>query len=111
MSVLLCREVIEEIFCFLLKIVNICLSGGWFSDALKVAKEVPLNKKGVKFHRSLVLDANEQGKSLSLTLCDLTFVMVSHDLLLTKLERCGFECRALETWLSYLWDRRRVVLT
>lgn len=54
MSVLLCREVNEEIFCFLLKIFNICLSAGWFSDALKVAKEVPLNKKGVKFHRSLV---------------------------------------------------------
>lgn len=52
MSVLLRREVIEEIFCFLLKIDRpiICLSGGWFSDALKVAKEVPLNKEGVKFH-------------------------------------------------------------
>lgn len=91
MSVLLRREVIEEIF-FEDKIVIICLYGGWFSDALKVAKEVPLNKKGVKFHRSIVCSCY---RSISIVLAIASdFVTVMKIQLLECFEVINLFCSA-----------------
>lgn len=59
-----------------------------------------------------ILEAYEQGKSVSLTLSDLTkaFDVVSHDLLLTYLEKFVVEGQALETLASsFLRDIKQVV--
>lgn len=66
-----------------------------FCSAQKASERVYTTTAVMKLAEK-ILEVYEQGKSLSLTLCDLNkaFDVVSHDLLLTKLERCGVEVRS-----------------